>query len=59
MQISPKEGEQYLSPANYRKLSKIVELLGESGDNGLPNELMINELQASKDENAMQGMIFS
>lgn len=59
MQISPEEGEQYLSPANYRKLSKIMELLGESGDNGLPNELTINELLSSKAENAMQGMIFS
>ncbi|XP_066155636.1 receptor-type tyrosine-protein phosphatase N2 [Euwallacea fornicatus] len=49
LQMSPREVKQYLSPANYKKLSKMIALAGS--ENEPPNEVLLRELIAMKSTN--------
>ncbi|CAG9760558.1 unnamed protein product [Ceutorhynchus assimilis] len=44
LQISPRDLRQYLSPSNYRKLSRILERYEESNDDEPPSQVILNEL---------------
>lgn len=48
--MTPKEVRTYLSPANYKKLSKVLQQL-EFTEEEPPNELLLNQLLTSKSYN--------
>lgn len=52
--MTPKEVRTYLSPANYKKLSKVLQQL-ELTEDEPPNELLLNQLVTKSYKNLPQG----